>query len=611
MRSGVVGVVLTATLAFGASPAIAAGTGTGTACSTNCTIYALDGSGQAALVGTAFAAGLAVEVVGAAPSSSVSVTFLAPASGPSGTFAGAGTSATATGTTSSAGTASVTAPPFVANTIAGSYSVYASISTVATPAVFSLTNIGPGAIAAVAGTPASSLIGTTFSTELAVEVTDSSGTAVPGVQVSFAAPSSGPSGEFAGGGANATATTNASGVATAPPFVANTIAGAYRVYASISAVATPAVFHLTNHASSPATVTVVAGTSTQSAGAGSTFATPFAVVVTDAYHNDVAGARVTFAAPSSGPSGEFVGGGAQVTAVTNASGVATAPPFVANGATGGPYTVTASVVGVPTSAQFSLTNTNALSYWLVSSHGAVYDFGDARFYGSFAYHRPAPPIVGIASTPDGKGYWLVSSHGAVYGFGDAHFYGSLTHRPAPLIVGIASTPDGKGYWLVSSHGAVYDFGDARFYGSFAYHRPAPPIVGIASTPDGKGYWLVSSHGAVYGFGDARFYGSTASRRLGAKVVGIARTPDGKGYWLLGQNGAVYSFGNAGFYGSLAGLLARSRPVTAMIATPGGQGYWLVGANGAVYSFGDAGYSGDAAGFPPGGAVVGVATTAAS
>ena len=419
MRSGVVGVVLTATLAFGASPAIAAGTGTGTACSTNCTIYALDGSGQAALVGTAFAAGLAVEVVGAAPSSSVSVTFLAPASGPSGTFAGAGTSATATGTTSSAGTASVTAPPFVANTIAGSYSVYASISTVATPAVFSLTNIGPGAIAAVAGTPASSLIGTTFSTELAVEVTDSSGTAVPGVQVSFAA-------------------------------------------------------------------------------------------------------------PSSGPSGEFVGGGAQVTAVTNASGVATAPPFVANGATGGPYTVTASVVGVPTSAQFSLTNTNALSYWLVSSHGAVYDFGDARFYGSFAYHRPAPPIVGIASTPDGKGYWLVSSHGA-----------------------------------------------------------------------------------VYGFGDARFYGSTASRRLGAKVVGIARTPDGKGYWLLGQNGAVYSFGNAGFYGSLAGLLARSRPVTAMIATPGGQGYWLVGANGAVYSFGDAGYSGDAAGFPPGGAVVGVATTAAS
>ncbi|MHB1773809.1 MAG: hypothetical protein ACYCST_19110, partial [Acidimicrobiales bacterium] len=350
VRSGVVGVVLTTTLAFGASPAMASGTGTETACSASCTIYALDGSGQAALVGTAFAAGLAVEVVGATPSSSVSVTFLAPASGPSGTFAGAGTSAAVTAITSSAGTADLTAPPFVANTIAGTYSVYASISG-ASPAVFSLTNLGPGAIAAVAGTPASSLIGTTFSTELAVEVTDAAGTAVPGVQVSFAAPSSGPSGEFAGGGANATATTNASGVATAPPFVANTIAGTYSVYASISGAASPAVFSLTNIG--PGAIAAVAGTPASSL-IGTTFSTELAVEVTDSSGTAVPGVQVSFAAPSSGPSGEFAGGGAQVTAVTNASGVATAPPFVAN-TIAGTYSVYASISGAASPAVFSLT----------------------------------------------------------------------------------------------------------------------------------------------------------------------------------------------------------------------------------------------------------------
>ena len=47
-----------------------------------------------------------------------------------------------------------------------------------------------------------------------------------------------------------------------------------------------------------------------------------------------------------------------------------------------------------------------------------------RFYGSLGGMHLNKPIVGIATTPDGKGYWLVASDGGVFTFGDAGFYGS-------------------------------------------------------------------------------------------------------------------------------------------------------------------------------------------
>jgi hypothetical protein len=80
--------------------------------------------------------------------------------------------------------------------------------------------------------------------------------------------------------------------------------------------------------------------------------------VKDQNGNPFPGATVTFAAPTSGAGGTFPGGLTTVTAMTNASGVATAPTFTANG-TVGSYTVTASVAGVATSASFSLTNSTS------------------------------------------------------------------------------------------------------------------------------------------------------------------------------------------------------------------------------------------------------------
>jgi hypothetical protein len=50
----------------------------------------------------------------------------------------------------------------------------------------------------------------------------------------------------------------------------------------------------------------------------------------------------------------------------------------------------------------------------------------------------------------------------------------------PRIVGIASTPDGKGYWLVGADGGVFTFGDAQFYGSMGGKHLNRPVVGGAS-----------------------------------------------------------------------------------------------------------------------------------
>jgi hypothetical protein len=207
-------------------------------------------------------------------------------------------------------------------------------------------------ITATGGTPQSAAVNTAFATQLQATVKDASNNPISGVTVTFTAPASGASGTFAGG-VN-TAVTNASGVATSAVFTANgTAGGPYNVTATATGVATPASFSLTNVASPPASITATAGTP-QSAAVNTAFATNLQATVKDASSNPVSGVTVTFAAPASGASGTFASG--VNTAMTNAQGVATASVFTANGTAGGPYNVTASVAGVATPANFSLTN---------------------------------------------------------------------------------------------------------------------------------------------------------------------------------------------------------------------------------------------------------------
>ncbi|MHB8289841.1 MAG: WD40/YVTN/BNR-like repeat-containing protein, partial [Acidimicrobiales bacterium] len=80
-----------------------------------------------------------------------------------------------------------------------------------------------------------------------------------------------------------------------------------------------------------------------------------------------------------------------------------------------------------------------------------------------------------------QGYLLAASDGGIFSFGNASFYGSMggKHLNAP-IVGMASTPDGKGYWEVAADGGIFSFGDASFYGSMGAKHLNAPIVGMAA-----------------------------------------------------------------------------------------------------------------------------------
>ncbi len=171
----------------------------------------------------------------------VLITFSVPTSGPSGTFPGALTTVVLT---SAKGSGIATTPTFTANGVAGSYFVTVTIPGFG-PSSFGLTNLaGPLAvIASVASTtPQITPVGASFSVPLAVTVTDQFGNPLSGQVVTFIAPTSGASGTFAGG--IITATTNASGIATAPTFFANNTQGSYQVTATVPGLTT--TFALTN-----------------------------------------------------------------------------------------------------------------------------------------------------------------------------------------------------------------------------------------------------------------------------------------------------------------------------------------------------------------------------
>jgi CSLREA domain-containing protein/uncharacterized repeat protein (TIGR01451 family) len=101
-------------------------------------------------------------------------------------------------------------------------------------------------------------------------------------------------------------------------------------------------------------ITATAGTP-QSAVINTAFATQLQATVTES-GKPQPGVAVTFTPPASGPSGTFSG---SATVTTDASGVATASVFTANGIAGGPYSVVAGLTGNFVTANFALTNNKA------------------------------------------------------------------------------------------------------------------------------------------------------------------------------------------------------------------------------------------------------------
>jgi protocatechuate 3,4-dioxygenase beta subunit len=345
------------------------------------------GTPQTAILGSAFASGLQVALNNSdgcpvtSAAAGIPVTFSAPASGASGVFS---TSASSTVVVGADASGAVAAPPFTANTAAGSYAVtassqYGSVS-------FSLTNTAAGIPARIVAIPLkgrSASVSRRYPQPLQVRVLDSGGNPLAGTTVTFALGSSasstcgtttsqGAGATFAGGGTQASAMTGATGVASSPLLTANGTAGSFTATATVSGkeptggssresfgasssgAATPVSFSLSNLAGKPTKLTTGVG-STQSTPLGSRFQIPLAVAVTDAQKNPVPGALITFSAPLAGASGRFtvrsrgphrhrarVSHPYKVAIKTNACGIAVAPTFIADDTRGG-YIVEATV----------------------------------------------------------------------------------------------------------------------------------------------------------------------------------------------------------------------------------------------------------------------------
>ena len=123
----------------------------------------------------------------------------------------------------------------------------------------------------------------------------------------------------------------------------------------------------------------------------------------------------------------------------------------------------------------------------------MFAFGDAGFHGSIPGLGFAPagavgsapklsaPIVGMVPSVDGGGYFMVSSDGGVFAFGDARFAGSCPGIGGCQGSAVAVIPDasGQGYWIATNTGNVYAFGDAPYLGAPGIQRS--PVTSAVRT----------------------------------------------------------------------------------------------------------------------------------
>jgi adhesin/invasin len=337
-------------------------------------VNVLAGDALAAVVGAPFGSRPSVQILDAAgnPVAGANVTFSA-GTGLTGAAASFAASSSVSVTTDAQGIA--VAPALTADDTAGDFSLTAAVGNEAS-ATFFLTNRAgaPAGIAAIGGAGQNTVIGTAFAVPLAASVTDAYGNPVAGIPVLFAAPASGASAAFA---ALPMALTNAQGIATAPPLLANHGRGAFSVTATALGVAASTVFPLTNTAI-PAAVTVTAGNH-QNTTVKTAFAAPLRVRVTDGYGRPIPGISVEFATADAGGAGAAFHGSASV--LTNNSGFATAPTLHAN--TGaGTFTVEAWVHGLSAPAQFTMTNTAGAAANILLRRGTPQSAPSGKAFGS-------------------------------------------------------------------------------------------------------------------------------------------------------------------------------------------------------------------------------------
>jgi Tol biopolymer transport system component len=283
-------------------------------------------NGQSAVAGGTVAIPPSVKITDASGNAvpNIAVTFAVTSGG--GSITGASQ------TTNDSGIATVGS--WTLGNSAGPNTVSATAAGIAGTVTFTATGTAgsAGAITIVAGNAQTAVAGSDVTTAPSVKVTDANGNTVAGATVTFSVASGG------GSVTGATATSNASGIATVGSWKLGTAAGTNTLTASSGTL--PAVtFTATGIAGAAALISINSGNN-QTVTAGGSVGVPPSVKVTDANANAVAGAAVTFAVVSGG--GSITG----ATPTTNASGIAQVGSWTL-GPTPGVNTLSATLTAVP------------------------------------------------------------------------------------------------------------------------------------------------------------------------------------------------------------------------------------------------------------------------
>jgi hypothetical protein len=445
------------------------------------TLTLTTGTPQSARLGTPFASELAVTVANTngcpltTPLAGIAVTFTAPASGPSGTFASSGANAVLVGTNAQG---AAMAPAFTANSLPGGY--LATASSDYGSVVFSLVNTATGVSASIkpaGGSGQSAGVGARYGASLQVVVMDSTGAPVGGATVTFSlgqeSAGSGTGGTgaagamFVGGATQATAVTDANGHASSPGLTANAVAGRFTASATTQGLVQPALFSLDNKSEKGLSLRMH-GARRQSATVGDTYPRPLEAVVRNAAGRPVQGTTVTFSLGSGGggsqapaaPGASFVGGSSQATAVTDAQGVAVSPLFIAVSSSGS-FTATASASGVMRPITYTLHNLPGHSASIAAYHDPTASATvDARFADRLRARildGSGHPIVGatvaFAVGAGGAGSSSTGAAGATFAGGSAQA-SAVTNRRGVAISPALTANDVAGTYAATATSAA-------------------------------------------------------------------------------------------------------------------------------------------------------------
>ena len=281
------------------------------------------------------------------------------------------------------------------------------------PVAFSatITNGQAKTIALAGGNAQTDTVGKTLPVPYTVTLTDRGNNPVPGYTVTWAATSG-------GGSITPTSISNASGVASASRTLGPTVGAQTATASGTGLTGSPVTFTATATNSAAATIALSAGNA-QTDTIGATLATSYAVLVSDAGSNPVAGVTVTWA---------VTGGGGSITpsSITNASGIATAARVLGTTVGANLQTATATVTGLsgsPVTFTATATAGNAKTMALNGGNTQTDTIGAtlATPYTVLVSDRLSNPVSGVTVT------WTVTGGG-----------GSITPSSVTNASGVAS-----------------------------------------------------------------------------------------------------------------------------------------------------------------------------